>query len=375
MFRILFSLAALLLAANAAASDCCKVLEPAALGGLETIVERINEKRVVYVGESHDQYGHHLAQLEVVRRLHEKKPNLAIGLEQFQQPFQEVLDDYVAGRIDEAEMLRESEYFTRWRFDYRLYRPILQFARDNAIPLVALNVPAEVTRKVGKGGVDALDEEARRWIPDRLAAGEAEADHAYRGRLRQIFHMHPDAGERNFDHFVEAQLLWDEGMAERAVGYLNEHPDRRLVVLAGSGHIGYPGAIPERVGELAEGLENFSAAVLVCDAPADSVESGVDFILYPKAAELPAAGLLGIFLDEREGGLFVEELSDDGAAKAVGMRKGDRIAMLEGEEIHALGDLKALMFERKPGEKVTLEVERNRFLLGMQRKRFEVELR
>ena len=71
----------------------------------------------------------------------------------------------------------------------------------------------------------------------------------------------------------------------------------------------------------------------------------------------------------------MEELSEDGAAKAVGMRKGDRIALLEGEEIGNLGDLKVLMFEREPGETVVVEVERNRFLLGMERKRFEVELR
>ena len=45
-------------------------------------------------------------------------------------------------------MLKQTEYFTRWRFDYRLYRPILRFARDQGLPLVALNVPRELTERV-----------------------------------------------------------------------------------------------------------------------------------------------------------------------------------------------------------------------------------
>ena len=334
--------------------------------GLEAVIPRIQERRVVFVGESHDRYGHHLAQLEVIRRLHGISPDLAIGLEQFQQPFQEHLDDYVAGEIDEGEMLQRTEYFSRWRYDYRLYRPILQFAREQRIPLVALNVPKELTRAVGKLGFDGLDEAMRAQLP----ADVGEADHAYRARLRGVFHMHPDAGERNFDHFVEAQLLWDEGMAERAAAYLNEHPQRRLVVLAGSGHIAHPGAIPDRLAR--RGL--FETAVLTCDAsPAEG--SRVDFILYPKKESLPPKGLLGVFLEEKPDGVYVGSFSEGSAGQAAGMREGDRIVAIADGEVRHLGELKMHMFEREPGETVSVEVERSRFLVGPKRERFEVELR
>ena len=59
-------------------------------------------------------------------------------MEMFQRPFQKVLDDYIGGKIDEAEFLKGTEYFKRWGFDYQLYRPILLFARSEKIPVVAL---------------------------------------------------------------------------------------------------------------------------------------------------------------------------------------------------------------------------------------------
>ena len=364
MFRILFLLASLF--PLAAAADCCKVVEPAAMTGLEAVIPRIQERRVVFVGESHDQYGHHLAQLEVIRRLHEISPDLAIGLEQFQRPFQQHLDDYVAGEIDEGEMLQLTEYFSRWRFDYRLYRPILQFAREHRIPLVALNVPKELTRAVGQGGFDGLDEAMRAQLPAEMG----EADQAYRARLRGVFHMHPDAGERNFEHFVEAQLLWDEGMAERAADYLREHPRRRLVVLAGSGHIAHPGAIPDRL--VRRGVTE--VAVLTCDEPPGE-ESRADFILFPKKEALPPKGLLGVFLEEKPDGIYAGSFSEGSAAQAAGMRKGDRIVTIADGEVRHLGELKMRMFEREPGDTVSVEVERKRFLIGPKRERLEVVLR
>src|ERR1700683_3950275 len=88
---------------------------------LDALVTQLATDRVVFVGEIHDRYDHHLNQLEIIKRLHELDPNLAIGVEYFQQPFQKQVDDYIAGRIPEDEFLRTTEYFSRWGFDYRLY--------------------------------------------------------------------------------------------------------------------------------------------------------------------------------------------------------------------------------------------------------------
>ena len=85
--------------------------------------------RVIYVSETHNAYEDHLMQLEVLKAMHAQPGNLAIGVEWFQWPFQEHLDAYLTGSISETEMLVKTEYFDRWRFDYRLYRPIIEYAK------------------------------------------------------------------------------------------------------------------------------------------------------------------------------------------------------------------------------------------------------
>ena len=118
-----------------------RVVDPATLTGLDALVTKLTDRRVIFVGESHDRYEDHLNQLAVIRGLHEQDVDLAIGMEMFQQPFQPALDAYIAGEINEEEMLRRTDYFERWRFDYRLYRPILRYAREQAVLEQARETP------------------------------------------------------------------------------------------------------------------------------------------------------------------------------------------------------------------------------------------
>jgi uncharacterized iron-regulated protein len=104
---------------------------------LERLLDAVEPKRAISVGETHVRHDHHLNQLAIIRELHERGVDLAVGMEFFQEPFQRYPDQFVAGSIDEKTLLKETEYYERWRFDYRLYRDILTFARDNAIALVA----------------------------------------------------------------------------------------------------------------------------------------------------------------------------------------------------------------------------------------------
>ena len=52
------------------------VLDLRNLPNLADIIPELSRKRVVFVGESHANYGHHLSQLEIIRRLHEANPEL-----------------------------------------------------------------------------------------------------------------------------------------------------------------------------------------------------------------------------------------------------------------------------------------------------------
>ena len=60
---------------------------------LDELADRLVEARVVYVGEHHDRAADHEAQRAIVEALHARDPQIAIGLEMVQRPYQPALDD------------------------------------------------------------------------------------------------------------------------------------------------------------------------------------------------------------------------------------------------------------------------------------------
>jgi len=179
------------------------VLDLSLLRKFPAIVEGAAGKRIVYVGEYHDRFSNHNVQLQLIKALHRADRSLAVGMEMFQRPFQGTIDAYVGGGIDEKEFLRTSEYFKRWGFDYNLYKPILDYCRAEKVPVVALNLRREITDKVSKGGIDSLTVDERKELPREMDFGDDE----YRRRIRQSFDLHKGKEEKDFDHFLQAQVL------------------------------------------------------------------------------------------------------------------------------------------------------------------------
>lgn len=328
-----------------------KALDLGDLRDLEHIVPKLAGKRVVFIGENHDRYDHHLNQLAIIRQLHARNPNLVIAMEFFQQPFQSYLDAYIGGSLDERTFLEKTEYFERWGYDYRLYRPIIEYAREQAIPLLALNIPREISTKVGQSGIDSLTEEERRWVPEQMD----RSDESYRKRLKAIFERHPDTKSRKFEYFYEAQLLWDEGMAERAARYLTENPGRQMVVLAGEGHLAYGAGIPERLVRRVP----VDTAIVLQGTTGEEMQPGIaDFLLFSSRADLPPSGRLGVALRPPGRGVRVESVVPGSAAGRAGIRADDRILAINGQEVERLADLKLALMDTRPGETVQVRVER-----------------
>lgn len=220
-------------------------LETATSNSHDDVLAAIAPSQVVYLAETHNDPADHTAQLAIVKALDEQG-DIAIGLEMFQRPFQSVLDAYLAGDITEEALITESEYDTRWGFDWEFYAPILRYAKANQIPLLALNTPAEITRKVAVSGLESLEGDELTYIPpvSDIYIGDSE----YEASIREVFSAHGDMGHSmSFDNFFAAQVLWDETMAERVAQSIEAAPDRQVIVLAGEAHVLYGYGIPSRV--------------------------------------------------------------------------------------------------------------------------------
>ncbi|MEO1446323.1 MAG: ChaN family lipoprotein [Cyanobacteria bacterium J06635_11] len=235
------------LAASEEPATAINAAVPAALSTIEAAeFQTLVAADVVYLGERHDSEVDHAAQLTIIEGLYAADPDMAIALEMFQRPFQPALDAYLAGDITEAELIKQSEYESRWGYDWELYAPIIRFAKENQIPLIALNTPTEITRQVAGQGLESLSGDALTYIPP--VADIDTTDEAYREAISGVFNAHGGAGHSlDFENFFAAQVLWDETMAERIVQQLEADPERQVVVLAGEGHIAYDYGIPNRV--------------------------------------------------------------------------------------------------------------------------------
>lgn len=212
------------------------------------ILQELLKADVVYLGENHNSAEDHQAQLKILKALHQENPKIAVAMEMFQRPFQDIIDQYLAGKITEAQLREQTEYDQRWGFAWEYYAPLLRFAKTHQLPVLALNTPTEVTRQAARFGLESLTIAQRQHIPP---FSEIKTDNAeYRQMVREVYQQHHQAGHGNsesFERFFTAQVLWDETMAEKIADFVKNNSDYQVVVLAGRGHIVYGYGIPSRV--------------------------------------------------------------------------------------------------------------------------------
>ncbi|MCG6981232.1 MAG: ChaN family lipoprotein [Deltaproteobacteria bacterium] len=330
------------------------------------IVSRVADKTIVYVGEKHDQYGDHLLQLEMVRDLHRRYPKLAIGMEMFQRRYQNALDEYISGAVNTQTFLKKSHYLDTWRFNYHLYEDILQYAREQKIPVIALNQENELVSKVATQGLAKLTPEEKAHIPAEMDLN----DKAYKERLQGVFEMHQsdfpgDTALQDFEYFYEAQILWDETMAETIANFLKDRPAFHLVVLAGSGHLAYGSGIPKRAyRRIAKDY------TIVLPDPGELPNPGMaDFIVFPNKLEAPEEAKLGVVLDTSGERFEVVDLVMGGGAQKAGVKKGDILVAVNHIKVNDLDDIRTCLATKYVGDTVEIQVLRDEEVLE-----FEVEL-
>jgi uncharacterized iron-regulated protein len=327
------------------------------------VMERVPGKKIVYVGENHNQFSHHVMQLEIIKDLHRRGKKLAIGMEMFQKPFQKPLDDYIENRIDEREFLKKTQYFKWWGFDYNLYRPILEFARAERIPVVALNMRQEIVDKVFRGGLDSLSEEEKKLVPSRMDF----SDEVYRKRLEKVFREHEDFGAENFNFFHQAQVLWDETMSESIDEFLKAHPSDHMVVLAGNGHLAYGSGIPKRTAR----RNGYDHAIILNDA--DLEKDIADYVLFPKTIPGVTSPKLMVLLKEKGGKVEIADFPSGSNSEKAGMKAGDMILSIDHTPVRDIDDVKIDLLFRNKGENVKVRILRKGFL-GSKEIDFEVLL-
>jgi uncharacterized iron-regulated protein len=210
------------------------------------IIKQLQAAKIIYLGETHDSESDHQQQLAIIQALFKHKSQIAIGMEMFQRQMQPLLDRYLAGKITATELRAQSEFDKRWGYKWEYYAPILEFAKANRLPVIALNTPGEIARKAARQGLASLTSKELQSIPPITEIDRSNAK--YQQMILASYQQHAgivSISSKSFDRFYTAQLLWDETMAESTANFINKNPDYQTIVLAGSSHIIYGYGIPD----------------------------------------------------------------------------------------------------------------------------------
>lgn len=238
----------------------------------DALIENLSAAPMVFVGEKHTNVDHHQFQLETIKRLHARNGRLVVAMEMFDRTYQNVLDDWSQNRLTEEAFLRRSHWRANWKFNYALYKPILDYLRKEKIRLVGLNIPFHIPRKVFIGGLDSLTPADQRLLPKTIDT--TQPDH--RKYLNDTFKEHRFHAKANFEYFYEAQCLWEDTMAETVDRHLED--GTQMVVIIGNGHIlrhfGVPDRAARRSGKAFKTIYQADVDETMAPADADFIRVG-----------------------------------------------------------------------------------------------------
>lgn len=176
---------------------------------------RLAAANAIFLGEFHDDPETHKAEAWIFEEVHKKVgERLTLAMEMFERDGQKPLDEYLAGKIDEATLGKQSRIWPNYATDYR---PMVEYAKAKQIPVLASNAPVRLVRQVGKEGLAALKSlsaEDKQLVAAYVTAPDGDT---YADRFSKV--MGQGHGEGQMDaarlrNIYEAQCLRDDTMAE-----------------------------------------------------------------------------------------------------------------------------------------------------------------
>ena len=106
---------------------------------------------VIYLGEEHHNRSHIDAALTVLRSLMSQGRRPWLAMEMFGWDGQPALDRYLRSeKIVRSEFLEQVSWKQNWGGAFEDYEPLAQFAKDQRLPLLAMNPPKSLIRQVVK---------------------------------------------------------------------------------------------------------------------------------------------------------------------------------------------------------------------------------
>jgi uncharacterized iron-regulated protein len=206
----------------------------------DELAARLATTQLLLIGESHTSMEFHRVQYRTIRALKDAGRRVLIGLEMFPAPEQRWLDQWRDGLLTEQGFVRLSRWYEHWGYHWNFYRDIFLYARDEGLPMYALNTPRDVVQAVRKKGIANLTPEEAKYVPPQIKTDDPEHFAFFKASMEGGDMAHGGSDDM-LKAFAAAQATWDATMGHNAVKALEAagDPNAIMVVLVGSGHVAY----------------------------------------------------------------------------------------------------------------------------------------
>jgi uncharacterized iron-regulated protein len=218
---------------------------------------------VVFVGEQHDDPTAHALEADILRLAWDRhgqsadRREVALSLEMIERDVQSVLDEYLTGLINEDHFLKSSRPWSNYKTDYR---PLVEFAREHKLPVVAANAPGRYVNRVGRLGrasLDAMPKSAKANLPP-MPYGDASSAYAakFGETMKGMQHGAPPASPSAKPdpsippletRMLDAQALRDATMADSIARFLKGSRHGLVVHVNGAFHSEGRMGVPEHL--------------------------------------------------------------------------------------------------------------------------------
>lgn len=129
----------------------------------EKMIGRLSKADIVLFGELHNNPIAHWLQLSVAKEMAVKR-ELVLGAEMIEADDQAAISRYLKGEIDSKALDTLARLWNNHATDYA---PLVNLAKEKALPFIATNIPRRYASMVYKGGFEALDSlsiDQKQWI-------------------------------------------------------------------------------------------------------------------------------------------------------------------------------------------------------------------